>query len=185
LIVNKAGKPVDYRFLDINPAFEKLTGLRRSETVGKTMRQLLPTNNLQWIAEYGQVALSGKPAHLERYHKDVDRYYEIFVYKTEEMQFATLILDITSRRRAEEEKNNFISIMSHELRNPLTPILAGAQILRNTIAKNPNIAAVQSISTYSQIIERQSRNMARLLDDLLDVSRMSRDKLSLDIQPMS
>lgn len=60
MIYDEAGKPVDYRFVQVNPAFERLTGLRAVDIVGKTARQVLPNIEQSWIDTYGQVSLTGK-----------------------------------------------------------------------------------------------------------------------------
>jgi signal transduction histidine kinase/CheY-like chemotaxis protein len=95
-------------------------------------------------------------------------------------RMAGIDLDITSRkgveamlREADRRKDEFLAILAHELRNPLAPITNAVQILK---AKNPG---TPEVSWASQVIERQTRQMTRLVDDLLDVSRISRGKLEL------
>src|SRR5439155_19550941 len=70
-------------------------------------------------------------------------------------------------------KDEFLAMLAHELRNPLAPIRTAARLLQR---RGPQDAIVQRNST---VIERQVQHMARLLDDLLDVSRMSRGKIEL------
>ena len=60
IICNEAGKPVDYRFLEINPAFERLTGLRAADLIGKTVLETMPDTESVWIERYGAVALTKK-----------------------------------------------------------------------------------------------------------------------------
>lgn len=175
IILDKSKKPVDYKFLDVNPTFEKLTGLGKENIIGKTVKEILPGTEPEWIQNYGNVALTGRPMHFERFHRELNKYYEVFAYSPVKNQFAVIFLDVTERRRIEEEKNNFISIMSHELRNPLTPILASSQYINSF--KNFNN---KEIKESVEIIERQSKNMARLLDDLLDISKLSREKITLN-----
>ena len=69
IICDEDGKPCDYRFLDINPAFERLTGLKRAEVVGKLMSQVpqLEGDDPKWIEVYGKVALTGEPINFENY----------------------------------------------------------------------------------------------------------------------
>ncbi|MEP7123182.1 MAG: CheR family methyltransferase [Byssovorax sp.] len=93
--------------------------------------------------------------------------------------------DITGRRIAEEglreadqRKNDFLAMLGHELRNPLAPILNAAQILRQLSPGVPAVARAQ------EIIERQGRHMTRLIDDLLDVSRISSGKILLRKEPL-
>jgi signal transduction histidine kinase len=75
--------------------------------------------------------------------------------------------------RAEEKKDNFIATLSHELRNPITPIDAKLKVLRNVCNDNPAALAALDVA------DRQMAQLQRLVDDLLDVSRMKHGKLSI------
>jgi len=102
IICNAQGVPVDYRFLLMNPSFEKLTGLRAEESIGKTVLQVLPGTEPYWIEAYGKVALTGEPVTFENYSKDLNRYYRVVAFSHHKGQFAVLFEDITERRQAEE-----------------------------------------------------------------------------------
>ena len=89
-------------------------------------------------------------------------------------------VDITNRKRAEEEirtaarrREEFLAMLSHELRNPLSAVVSAARVMRSENVK-PG-----AIDRAREIVERQSRHMARLLDDLLDVSRITRGGIEL------
>lgn len=101
-ICDVAGKPVDYRFIEINPAFERLTGLSRETVTGKTARQIMPEIEPYWIETYGRVALGGKPVHIENYSAPLNRWFEAYAYQTIPGFFAVFFTDITERKRAEE-----------------------------------------------------------------------------------
>jgi signal transduction histidine kinase len=81
-------------------------------------------------------------------------------------------------RDADRRKDEFLAVLAHELRNPLSPLSAAAHVLKAHRADAPELAAVG-------IIQRQVRYMARLLDDLLDVSRITANKLTLHRKPQS
>jgi PAS domain S-box-containing protein len=102
LLTDEPGKPVDYRFLDINPAFERLTGLKRQDVVGKTLNEVLPGDDPKWLQMYSQVALTGQPVQFENYAPVLKRHYEVFAYRPAPMQFAVIFMDITERKRAED-----------------------------------------------------------------------------------
>jgi PAS domain S-box-containing protein len=91
-----------------------------------------------------------------------------------------VIMDITERRRAEEalreadrRKNEFLATLAHELRNPLAPIRNAVAILKQQSPREPGRQAAHDM------IERQLQHMVRLIDDLMDVGRISRGKLQL------
>ena len=102
VICDDDGAPCDYRFLEANPAFERLTGLSRSHIIGKTVMEILPETEPEWIETYGQVALTGQPITFQRHHTELNRHYEVYAFSPQPGRFATLFLDITARQKAEE-----------------------------------------------------------------------------------
>ena len=84
-----------------------------------------------------------------------------------------------SLREADRRKDDFLAMLAHELRNPLAPIRNSAALLRLGGATDPVTARAAAV------IERQAQHMARLLDDLLDVSRITRDRLELRRVPVT
>ena len=103
IITDAAGRPVDYIFLDVNPAFERLTGLRRSGVVGRHVREVLPDIEPYWIEAYGRVALTGEPLTFERYYPEpLNRWFEVYAYRPAPLQFAVVFMDITLRKGTEE-----------------------------------------------------------------------------------
>jgi PAS domain S-box-containing protein len=103
IICDDTGEACDYRFLDINPAFERLTGLKREDVVGKTVYEVIPGNDPYWVDIYGKVALTGESVHFENYSSGLDRHYEVFAYCPLPRQFAVIFTDITERKKAEEQ----------------------------------------------------------------------------------
>jgi len=101
IICDTNNKPIDYRFIDLNPAFEKLTGINKSDTVGKTVMELMPTTEPVWIEKYGKVALTGEPINFENYASALDRHYQVIAFSPKVHQFAVIINDITERKKTE------------------------------------------------------------------------------------
>jgi PAS domain S-box-containing protein len=114
IMCDEKGGPCDYRFLEINPAFEKLTGLRREDVVGKTMSQLLPNDDPKWVKIYGEVALTGHSVQFDNYSPVLKRHYEVFAYCPAPRQFAVLFLDITEFKRREEETQRLLNTVREE-----------------------------------------------------------------------
>ncbi len=102
IILDSEGKPCDYRFLELNDAFERLTGLSREKAIGKAVKEILPGIESYWIEAYGSVALTGEAIHFENYSAPLDKWYGIYAYSPANQQFAVLFGDITERKRAEE-----------------------------------------------------------------------------------
>jgi PAS domain S-box-containing protein len=102
MIFDADGKAVDYRFLEINPAFEKQTGLHNAQ--GKLMRDLAPEHEAHWFELYGQIALTGEPMQFENEAKALGRHYDVCAYRVggpESRKVAILFNDITERKLAE------------------------------------------------------------------------------------
>ncbi|HEY2780240.1 MAG TPA: ATP-binding protein [Steroidobacteraceae bacterium] len=104
MIFDAAGKPIDYRFLEINPAFERQTGLTGAQ--GKSMRELAPNHEAHWFETYGKVALTGEPVHFENEAKALGRVYDVCAYRVGgpgSKKVAILFNDISARKLAEEK----------------------------------------------------------------------------------
>jgi len=102
VIQDSEGKPIDYRFLQINPSFEAMTGLKSGDIIGKTALQVMPDTESFWIETYGNVALTGNPVTFEHFSQVLNKYYQVNSYSTGPGKFATIFLDITERKKAEE-----------------------------------------------------------------------------------
>ncbi len=100
IILDSDGKPVDYRYLEINNAFMESTGL--GDIRGKTVSEVLPDTEALWIEKYGKVALEGIPIDFEAYSQILNRYYKVFAYSPQKNRFASIFLDITDRTNMEK-----------------------------------------------------------------------------------
>ena len=105
IVCGQDGKPSDYRFQAMNPAFERLTGLRQELLEGKLMSQVeqLRGEDPRWLEIFGKVALTGDPAHFENYSTVAKKHFTAFAYRPAPNQVAVIFMDITERQRAEEE----------------------------------------------------------------------------------
>ncbi|MGA2109550.1 MAG: PAS domain S-box protein [Syntrophorhabdales bacterium] len=103
MVFDGSGRPVDYRFLEVNAAFEKQTGLHDAE--GRLMRDLAPDHEAHWFEIYGKIALTGEPLRFVNEARALNRWYEVYAYrvgKPEERQVAIVFHDITEVKRAEK-----------------------------------------------------------------------------------
>jgi len=103
MIFDERGNPTDYRFLDVNSAFEQQTGLQ--DAVGKTVRELVPAHEQHWFDIHGRVALTRQPARFQAQANALSRWYEVFAFPFEAPELrkvGVLFTDVTARKRAEE-----------------------------------------------------------------------------------
>ena len=102
IICDAQGQPVDYRYLEINPAYERLTGLAAGRLLGKTVGEVLPAVEKYWVEIFGKVALTGEPVAFENYFADLGKYYDTWVFSPRRGQFAVVFSDVTARKLVEE-----------------------------------------------------------------------------------
>ncbi len=103
IILDDNGKPVDYRFLDINDSYTKLVGVTRKMSIGRTVKEIMPKVEQYWIDTFGEVALTGKPCSYENYFETTGKYYSTYIYSPKNGQFAVLVSDITERIEKEKD----------------------------------------------------------------------------------
>ncbi len=106
IVTDEKSVPVDYIFLEVNNAFETMTGLKRSDILGKTIREVLPgidNDPADWISTYGEVALKGRETRFEQFSESLGRWYSVSAYSPLIEHFVTIFEDITERKRIEEE----------------------------------------------------------------------------------
>ena len=101
VICDERGRPVDYRFVEINPAYERLTGLMAGNMIGRTVLEVLPGTERYWIETFGRVALTGEPIDYENYSRELGRWYQVRAFSPKIGQFAVIVSDLTDRKNAE------------------------------------------------------------------------------------
>ena len=113
LICDQKGLPIDYEFIEINDMFEKLTGLKADEIIGKKITEILPgilNDDFDWIKFYGDVALQGTEKELEQFSNLLNKFYRVNVFSPERGYFVTTFVDITKEREQFEELNGFFEV---------------------------------------------------------------------------
>ncbi|CCG09358.1 PAS domain-containing sensor histidine kinase [Pararhodospirillum photometricum] len=100
LVVGPDGKPVDYRFLEVNSAFERLTGLRREEILERTVLEIMPETELFWIETYAAVVRDNAPIQFVHHAGVIGKCFEVVAYPLGRNQFACMFNDITSEIEA-------------------------------------------------------------------------------------
>jgi PAS domain S-box-containing protein len=117
LVLDNAGNIVDYRIIDINPAYEKHTGLTREQTLGKRSTELYGTAEAPYLDIFAPIALNGGHRDFETYFAPMDKHFRISVFSPAPGQFATIFIDISQNKRHEEElrrsEEKFRQLLEH------------------------------------------------------------------------
>jgi len=103
MIYGEKGEPVDYRFLEVNPMFEKETGLEAEAAVGHTAKELLPNTEQYWIDTFAKVVMTGESTSYQNYSRELDQWYDTFVFSPQKDQFAVFFINVTERVLAQKE----------------------------------------------------------------------------------
>jgi PAS domain S-box-containing protein len=195
----------DMRISEVNPTARRVFGDPREligQDFGQLMRTLWPKGYAQEILRLFRRTLATGESYFtaERAENRLDRqlteYYEWQINRIRLADgrdgvvcyFRDISTHVATRKglqqqqreleAADRQKNEFLAMLAHELRNPLAPIRNSSEVLARTVADDPQAArAVASI-------ERQVTHLARLVDDLLDVSRITRGRIELRRQPV-
>ncbi|MBI9061799.1 MAG: PAS domain S-box protein [Marinilabiliaceae bacterium] len=122
IITDANGQAVDYRYLEVNPEFERITGLKAEYVVGKTEREVLPgteDDHANRIGRFGEVALHGKKINFEDYSKELDTWFLINGFCPKPGQFAVTFTDISKRKMSEEQliesENKFRALIEQSI----------------------------------------------------------------------
>jgi len=187
MIFDENEKPVDYRFIEVNRAFENQTGI--IDAVGRTMREIAPSHEEHWFGIYGNIALTGEPARFQNVAEQLRRWYDVYAFRFDEskpLQVAILFNDVSkqkelevSLRRANKELDSFTHSVSHDLRAPLRHIHGFVDLLM----KASEGALSDRCLGYLNVIQSASYEMGQLIDDLLAFSRMT--KIEICERPIS
>jgi signal transduction histidine kinase len=185
----------DVRYLQVNQAFTKETGLVNVE--GKTLRALVPGIESSWLEAFGSVAVSGVPVRLEEFSSAMQRWFEIYAFRLGEpsaRQVALLFKDTTERKSneralvaaratadaANRAKTDFLLNMSHELRSPLSSILGFTQLIESgkpppTPAQRDSVEQILNAGWY----------LLGLINEILDLTAIESGRAVFNLRVLS
>ncbi len=163
-LCDECGDPRDFRFLEINPAFERLMGLKRADVVGRLVSEILPDEASLWVRLASDVALRGESAHFGVYVRKLKKHFEVFAYCPALKQFAVLFADVSERKRSEQERERLLS----QLRAILDHIDTGliiSDVQGHVLEMNPAARDLCGYTTLRQV--RRHSMESRFLFDLM------------------
>jgi PAS domain S-box-containing protein len=198
MIFDEKGEAIDYKFLKVNPAWEKIVGIKAEDVIGKSIKEIMPNIEDSWIQCYGRVAKTAISEEFEDYNAATNKYYHVYAYCPSNGKFATLFNDITDRKLAENEilKLNedleqrvidrtaqleatnkeleaFSYSVSHDLRAPLRHINGYIELLNEDFRSD----LPEKAQYYLTNITNAAKQMGTLIDELLRFSRTGRQEL--------
>ena len=202
LVLNDAGKVIDYRIIDCNKVFTEFTGISKEDAIGKLASDVYQTTPPPYLEEFSKVGLSGEPHEFNTYYPPLDKHLIISVVSPKAGKFATIITDITPMMQIQEmiiaknkEMENYLYVASHDLRTPLVNIQGFSQRLKKQAdsikslfankSLEPEILHQLSIITDENIPKTLSfvfsniEKMDTLINGLLQISRTGRVEMNI------
>jgi len=187
IITDEKNTPIDYRYLEMNAAYQKMTGIERSFLIGKTQQDLQPGKPRPWLETFGKVALTSEPQHFEHRSDDSQRWFSVWAFSPSPRQFAVIFSDITEHRihqekmqSQNEDMTHFIYTVSHDLKSPLLTISNFSEELRTDLAGDDPQAVYQDLA----YIQAASERMRRLLVELQQVASAGSKNLHPTLIPL-
>ena len=177
-----------FKYLWVNRVYAQWVGRKPSEIIGRSVAQVLGEEAMREIEPRARQILAGRQVQYERlsqYRALGKRWVQITAEPTHDATgrpdgWVAVVSDIHDRKLAEEglreadrRKDDFLAVLAHELRNPLAPIRNAIAILGKKDNLDPEVAWSR------EVIDRQVDQLTRLVDDLLDIGRISRGRLAL------
>ena len=178
IVRDGSGQCLDLAMVHQNAAAARIDGLPAgSACEGMGALDAFPTLREALWPRYRRVAETGEPWDDEITYRgeQIEGRFHVVVQRLADDLLVQYLVDVTAERSAREEagrtKNQFLAMLGHELRNPLSPIVTALQLMR--------LRADRTVERERKVIERQVNHLVRLVDDLLDVSRIARGQLEL------
>ncbi len=161
VLFDQNGKPIDYRFLQISPSFERQTGIKNA--AGKRMREIAPEHEEHWFEIYGRIALTGEAMRFENEARQLGRWYDVYAFRVADprcRRVGILFNDITERKRAEKRLRaseqllldaqmelaratrvttlgELTASIAHEVNQPLAAIVTNAEASLRWLRRGP------------------------------------------------
>ncbi len=181
ILCDEQGTPINYRFLAVNPAFERMTGLKAEDLLGKTVLEVLSATEQRWIETYGKVALTGDPVYFEDYSVELKKHFEVTAFRPAPRHFACIFSDITERKRAEEERERLQAQLMQSQKMESVGRLAGGvahdfnnmlQVILNHVAMAlEDVDPAQPLRESLEEIQKAAQRSAALTRQLLAFAR--------------
>ena len=197
LVFDEIKSVVDYRIIDCNDTFTRITGIQKENAIGKLASELYNTEKAPFLEEYANVCITGEKIHFQTYFQLMDKHFIVSAISLGNNQFSTVTTDITEIQNSKEtiirsnkELENYIYVASHDLRSPLVNIQGFSQRLQkqtmelqriieeNKLEGNQRLEitriAGEDMPKSLNYVQTNVTKMDQLINGLLKVSRTGR-----------
>jgi PAS domain S-box-containing protein len=202
LVFDEANLPINYRIVDANDAFTRVTGIKKEDAIGKLATEVYQTPVAPYLEIFANVGITGISYEYDTYYEPMDKYFLISVVSPKKNHFATITMDITTINQIQQvlsaknkELENYLYVASHDLRSPLVNIQGFSQRLQKQIDslrlfseeikveldvkdRIGNLININIPKTLEFIFSNVQK-MDSLINGLLQISRSGRIKMTI------
>lgn len=185
VIFDNDGAAVNYRYLQVNPAYEKMTGFDDIEIIGKCVKDILPDIDDDVIKKYGEVAKTGIPISFESFSGRLNKYYEILAFSPNSGQFATIMTDITAKKITEiklkeynEDLEKSVEIKTRQLAKSLAREKELTKNLQSALIKEKELGDLKT--RFVSMASHEFKTPLTIIMSACDILLTYRDKYSVD-----
>lgn len=151
IVTDENGLPIDYVYLEVNPAFEKQMGLQKEAILGRRVTQIIPgieKDSVDWIQRFGKVALYGHSENLVDFSHQLGKWFNVTAYSPQKKQFVVIFTDITEQKQLEEQLRQAEKLqavgqlaggIAHDFNNQLTSIMGYSELLQMELSQQPEL----------------------------------------------
>ena len=202
IVRDKSGSPVDYRILEVNPAWERSVGVPRARAIGSLATDVFASATAPYIDIYSRVASTGQPESFETHYAPLNKDFLVSVFSPAPGQFATVTTDITVHKQAELERRRvdeqiqqtqkleslgvLAGGLAHDFNNLLTGILGNADLASHDLPPMSSARqSIEEIENAARAAADMCRQMlaysgrGRFLVERVDLSALARDMMQL------
>lgn len=180
VIYDSAGKPIDFRFIEVNAAFCRVFGVDEKAIAGLKRSEMKTALSPEWLARLFEVAETGLTFQGELHIPGISKWMRVSVFCPKHGFFASLMNDITEQKERlvemtsqRDEMSHFIYTISHDLKGPILTITSFGQMLQEDIAAGNR----EDVEKDLLFIRKAADRMTLLLNGLLEVGRLGRVEL--------
>lgn len=192
VMFDKENNPLDYKIVELNPAYEKQTGLLRKDVLGKTASQLHFDPEKFWVKKFGRVAVTGESASFVHKSKSLNKWFRVNAFKiTIEKNcskvgvlFTDVTEDVNYTNRMEElikmQDDLYVNV-SHELKTPLNVIFSANQMMDVYLKEGLTQDNMEKLLTYNTNIKQNCYRLTKLINNIVDLSKSNSGLLKLNL----
>ena len=189
IILDDNGVPDDYEYIEVNETFEKFTGLKKDNIIGKKVTEILPNiknNDFDWIKCYGDIAINNSEYEFEQYSEELKEWYKIQVYSPKKYYFITYFIDVTNQIK---EREFFKSILISITEGIIVTDLYGKTMIINETAeritgwKKEDVLNSNAFEFFS-ILDTERDNILNIINNgecIKEKEYMLKSKIGIDI----